>query len=94
MQSKLSKYERKGVPHTQPLSTIGGVGITLARSCSRPGAILVPRTQTRRSVGGCRAVYARMDMSSIPATTLRPCRVNVCVYCEPAYSLVPRPIFL
>ncbi len=27
--------------------------------------------------------YARMDLSSIPATTLRPCRVNVCVYCEP-----------
>ncbi len=28
--------------------------------------------------------YARMDLSTIPATALRPCRVNGCVYCEPA----------
>ncbi len=31
--------------------------------------------------------YARIDLSSIPATALRPCRVNGCVYCEPAFSL-------
>ncbi len=39
-------------------------------------------TQTGRSVGGCRATYAGIDLNTILATTLRPCRVNGCVYCE------------
>ncbi len=45
-------------------------------------------TQTHRSVGGGAVArfYARMDLSSIPATALRPCRVNGCVYCEPAFT--------
>ncbi len=40
--------------------------------------------QTRRSVGGCRA---GIDLSSIPATALEPCRINGFVYCEPALKI-------
>ncbi len=52
-------------------------------------------TQTRRSVGGVLRFLSRMDLSSIPATALRPCRVNVCVYCEPALiKSYKSPLFL
>ncbi len=45
----------------------------------------VDNTRKRVALWGVVArFYARMDLSSIPATTLRPCHVNVCMYCEPA----------
>ncbi len=45
---------------------------------------------TRKHVALWRVVvrfYARIDLSSILVTALRPCRINDCVYCEPAFTL-------
>ncbi len=52
------------------------------------GSNLFSGTQTRRSVGGWSAIlfYAGIDLSSILVTALRQCRVNGCVYCEPALT--------
>ncbi len=32
-------------------------------------------------------LYEGIDLNPILATALQPCRVNSCVYCEPAFSL-------